>query len=134
MLRSLAVLFLLTASAQADTADGEALKAMTWDQILGEARGGTVNWFMWGGADNINRYVSDYIGGVLKRDYDITLNRVPITDAAEIVNLILSEKEAGVLTAGTVDLLWINGENFRSMKQAGWPSAPRPRSCQTTRW
>jgi putative spermidine/putrescine transport system substrate-binding protein len=119
MLRSLAVLFLLTASAQADTADGEALKAMTWDQILGEARGGTVNWFMWGGADNINRYVSDYIGGVLKRDYDITLNRVPITDAAEIVNLILSEKEAGVLTAGTVDLLWINGENFRSMKQGG---------------
>jgi len=72
---------------------------------------------MWGGADTINAYVSDYVAGVLKRDYDITLNRVPITDAAEIVNLILSEKEAGITDAGTVDLIWINGENFRSMRQ-----------------
>jgi putative spermidine/putrescine transport system substrate-binding protein len=117
MLRTLAALLLMTTAVQADAADGEALKAMTWDQVLEEARGGTVNWFMWGGADNINAYASDYIGGALKRDYDITLNRVPITDAAEIVNLILNEKEAGVTDAGTVDLIWINGENFRSMKQ-----------------
>lgn len=118
MLRSLAALLLLTTAAAADTAEGEALKAMTWDQIVDQARGGTVNWFMWGGADNINAYVSDYVAGVLKRDYDITLNRVPITDAAEIVNLVLTEKEARVTEAGSVDLIWINGENFRSMKQA----------------
>ena len=119
MLRPLAALLLLTTAATADTADGEALKAMTWDQIVEEARGGTVNWFMWGGADNINAYVSDYVAGVVQRDYGITLNRVPITDAAEIVNLILSEKEAGITETGTVDLIWINGENFRSMKDAG---------------
>lgn len=117
MHRSLAALLILSTAAAADTADGEAVKAMNWDQIVEEARGGTVNWFMWGGADNINAYVSDYVAGRLKADYDITLNRVPITDAAEIVNLILSEKEAGVTDAGTVDLIWINGENFRSMKQ-----------------
>ena len=90
MLRSLAALLLLTAAASADTADGEALKAMTWDQITEEARGGTVNWFMWGGADTINAYVSGYIADRLKAEYDITLNRVPITDAADIVNQILS--------------------------------------------
>jgi len=118
MLRSLAAFLLLTTAATADTADSEALKAMTWDEVVAEASGGTVNWFMWGGADNINLYVSDYVAGVLKRDHDITLNRVPITDAAEIVNLILTEKEAGVTDRGTVDLIWINGENFRSMKQA----------------
>ena len=117
MHRSLAALLILSTAAAADTADGEAVKAMNWDQIVEAARGGTVNWFMWGGADNINAYVSDYVAGRLKADYDITLNRVPITDAAEIVNLILSEKEAGVTDAGTVDLIWINGENFRSMKQ-----------------
>jgi putative spermidine/putrescine transport system substrate-binding protein len=72
---------------------------------------------MWGGADNINAYVSDYMAGRLRAEYVITLNRVPITDAAEIVNLIQSEKEAGVTDAGTVDLIWINGENFRLMKQ-----------------
>lgn len=114
MHRSLAALLLMTTAAAADS---EALTAMRWDQIVEEARGGTVNWFMWGGADNINAYVSDYVAGVLKRDHDITLNRVPITDAAEIVNLILTEKEAGVTDTGSVDLIWINGENFRSMKQ-----------------
>ncbi|NHB78497.1 ABC transporter substrate-binding protein [Rhodobacter calidifons] len=119
MLRSLSVLLLLSSAALADTADGEALKAMTWDQIEAEARGGTVNWFMWGGSDMINAYVSGYVADRLKAEYDITLNRVPITDAAEIVNLILSEKEAGITDAGSVDLIWINGENFRSMKQGG---------------
>jgi putative spermidine/putrescine transport system substrate-binding protein len=118
MLRSLAALLLLSTTALADTADGEALKGMTWDQVVDQARGGTVNWFMWGGADNINQYVSDHIGGILKRDYDITLNRVGVADAVEVVNIVLSEQEAGVMDAGTVDLIWINGENFRSMKQA----------------
>lgn len=118
MLRSLAALLLLSTAALADTADGEALKAMTWDQVVAEARGGTVNWFMWGGSDTINAYVSGYVADRLKSDYDITLNRVPITDAADIVNQVLSEKEAGVTDKGSVDLIWINGENFRSMKQA----------------
>lgn len=118
MLRSLAALLLLSAASLADTADGDALKAMSWDQVVEEARGGTVNWFMWGGSDTINAYVSGYVADRLKADYDITLNRVPITDAADIVNQVLSEKEAGVTDAGTVDLIWINGENFRSMKQA----------------
>lgn len=109
---------MLASAAQADTADGAALKAMSWDQIVAEARGGTVNWFMWGGADNINQYVSAHVGGILQRDYGITLNRVGVTDTVEVVNIVLSEKEAGVVDAGTVDLIWINGENFRSMKQA----------------
>lgn len=117
MLRSLSALFLLTTAALADTADGNALKAMSWDEITQAARGQTVNFFMWGGADNINAYISGYVAQRLKADYDITLNRVPITDAADIVNQVLSEKEAGVTETGAVDLLWINGENFRSMKQ-----------------
>jgi putative spermidine/putrescine transport system substrate-binding protein len=118
MLRSLAVLLLLSTAVHAETPQDQALAAMSWDQIVEEARGGTVNWFMWGGSDTINAYVSGYVADRLKAEHDITLNRVPITDAAEIVNLVLSEKEAGVTDAGSVDLIWINGENFRSMKQA----------------
>ena len=117
LLRPLAAFLLLTTTALADTADGDALKAMTWEQVVEQARGGTVNFFMWGGADNINAYVSGYVAQRLKADYDITLNRVPITDAADIVNQVLTEKEAGVTDTGAVDLIWINGENFRSMKQ-----------------
>ena len=114
----LAMALAATTPAGADTADGAALGAMTWDQILAEAKGGTVNWFMWGGADNINQYVSDHIGTILQAEYGITLNRVGVADTVEVVNIVLSEKEAGVTDAGTVDMIWINGENFRSMKQA----------------
>jgi putative spermidine/putrescine transport system substrate-binding protein len=106
-----------TVPAWADTADGAALNAMTWDEILAKARGGEVNWFMWGGADNINTYVKDYVGGILKSEHDITLNQVPLTDTVEAVNIVLGEKEAGNLGAGSVDMIWINGENFRTMKQ-----------------
>jgi len=118
MLRSLALLVCLAAPALAEPAD-DALKSMTWDQILAEARGDSVTWFMWGGSDQINRYVSDHVAGILARDHAITLNRVGISDAVEAVNIVLVEKEAGITAGGAVDLIWINGENFRSMKQAG---------------
>ncbi|SHI75903.1 ABC transporter substrate-binding protein [Wenxinia saemankumensis] len=96
-----------------------------WDSVVEEARGGEVNFFLWGGADNINAYVSDYVGGLLEEEYGITLNAVPLTDTADAVNLVLSEREAGVTEGGAVDLVWINGENFRTMKQGdlvwcGW--------------
>jgi len=104
---------------QADSADGDALNKMTWDQVVELAKGGTVNWFMWGGADNINQYVSDYVGGILKDEYGITLNRVGLTDTVEAVNIVLGEKESGVMDKGSVDMIWINGENYRTMKQGG---------------
>ena len=100
-----------------DTSDGQALLNKSWDEIKTIAKGGEVNWFMWGGSDSINQYVSEYIGGILKDEYDITLNRVGISDTAEVVNIVLGEKEAGVMDKGTVDMIWINGENFRTMKQ-----------------
>lgn len=118
MLRRIASVLLLATAAEAQTSD-EALKAMTWDEIVAEARGDSVTWFMWGGSDTINAYVSDHVGARLKAKYDITLNRVPITDAADVVNMVLTEKEAGITEGGAVDLIWINGENFRSMKEAG---------------
>ena len=107
----------LTPLAYADTADGASLMNKSWDQIVETAKGGEVNWFLWGGADHINQYVTEYVGGVLKDQYDIKLNRVPLTDTAAAVNTVLSEKESGVNDKGTVDMIWINGENFKTMKQ-----------------
>lgn len=110
---------LMASPLQADTADGAALNQMTWYQVVELARGGTVNWFLWGGADNINRYVSETVGAALMEQYGITLNRVGLSDTTEAVNIVLTEKQAGVTDAGAVDLIWINGENFRTMKQGG---------------
>lgn len=115
---ALAALLCATAlPALADTADGAALIGKPWAEIEAMAKGGSVNWFMWGGSDTINTYVSDTLGTVLNAQYGITLNRVGITDAAAVVNAVLTEKEAGVTDNGSVDMIWINGENFRAMRQ-----------------
>ena len=98
--------------ASADTADGASLMSKSWNEIVETAKGGEVNWFLWGGADHINQYVTEYVGGVLKDEYNITLNRVPLTDTAAAVNTVLSEKESGVNDKGTVDMIWINGEKI----------------------
>ena len=39
-------------------------------------------------------------------------------DTVDAVNQVLSEKQAGT-TPGAVDLIWINGENFTTLRQAG---------------
>jgi putative spermidine/putrescine transport system substrate-binding protein len=81
------------------------------------ARGTTVNFFMYGGDDATNAYVDDWISPRLKEEYDITLERTPVGDTAEVVNKLLNEKQAGD-DEGTVDLVWINGENFFTGSQA----------------
>jgi putative spermidine/putrescine transport system substrate-binding protein len=88
-----------------------------WDSVLAAAKGQTVNWYIWGGSDSINAYVDNFYGTALKERYDITLNRVPLADTADAVNQVLSEKQAGT-DPGSVDLIWINGENFFTLKQA----------------
>lgn len=103
--------------ARADTANGKALLGMSWKDIVKEARGSEVNWFLWGGADSINRYVSGYITKVMAKKYGITVKRVALSDTVDGVNIVLGEKQAGVNDKGSVDLLWLNGENFRTMQQ-----------------
>lgn len=88
-----------------------------WDSVLAAAKGQTVNWYIWGGSDSINTYVDNFYGKALKERYDITLNRVPLADTVDAVNQVLSEKQAGT-DPGSVDLIWINGENFFTLKQA----------------
>ncbi len=90
----------------------------TWDDVLAAAKGTTVNWFMWGGSDNINTQVDKNIGGPLKDNYDIMLNRIPVDNTADAVNKVLNEKAAGKNTGGSIDAIWINAENFRTLKDA----------------
>ncbi|WP_416666593.1 ABC transporter substrate-binding protein [Egbenema bharatensis] len=89
----------------------------SWEEIVAAARGTTVNWAMWGGSDQTNRYADQWVGARLSSEYDVTLNRVPLNDTVEAVNKVIGEVQAGLTTGGNVDLIWINGENFRTMKQ-----------------
>jgi len=91
--------------------------ALSYDQALEKSRGTTVNFYMWGGSATINKWVSGYVAKTLKEKYNIALNMIPM-DAAVFVNKLLTEKQAGKKT-GTIDVMWINGENFKNAREAG---------------
>ncbi len=124
---ALLLIILLTACGGQTAPSQAAFDPNDWDSVLEAARGQTVNWYMWGGGESINHYVDEFYGKALQERYGITLNRVPIADTVDAVNQVLSEKEAGT-GPGAVDLIWINGENFFTLKQAdmlypGWARA-----------
>ncbi|MEQ8369951.1 MAG: ABC transporter substrate-binding protein, partial [Alphaproteobacteria bacterium] len=48
--------------------------------------------------------------------YGITVQHVKNTDTAYVVSRVVAEKAGGRLSGGSVDLVWINGENFKAMK------------------
>ena len=79
------------------------------------ARGSTVRFYMYGGWAHVNEWIDTYVAGELKKRYDITLNRVPM-DAAVFMNKLFNEKAAGK-KQGSIDLLWINGENFKNARE-----------------
>ena len=90
---------------------------LNWDEIVSSARGQTVDWFMWGGSPAVNAYVNGYVADRLKTHYGITLRQAPVQDIAEVVGKLVIEKQAGKDRDGGVDLMWINGENFRTCKK-----------------
>ncbi len=89
-----------------------------WEQVLREARGETVNWWMYGGDERVNAYVRRHVTPAAAR-LGVELRQVPVTDTADAVARVVAQRRAGKAGSGSVDLIWINGENFASGKQAG---------------
>ena len=92
--------------------------ANSWEDIRKKAKGQTVYWNAWGGSEEINAYIS-WVGSRVKEDYGVTLKHVKLASTADAVSRVLAEKAAGRTTNGSVDLIWINGENFAKMKENG---------------
>ncbi|MBZ8133912.1 ABC transporter substrate-binding protein [Afifella sp. IM 167] len=112
ILAALAALF-ITAAAHAETPD-----PADWDAVLKEARGETVYFHAWGGEPRINAYIA-WAGEETAKRFGVKLVHVKVADTAEVVSKIVAEKAAGREEKGTVDLVWINGENFVALKEAG---------------
>lgn len=89
-----------------------------WSRIEAAARGQTVYFNAWAGSERINAYLQ-WAAGELVQRHGIKLEHVKITDTAEAVKRVRAEKTAGRTTDGSVDLVWINGENFLTMKREG---------------
>ena len=89
-----------------------------WDRVLADARGQTVYWNAWGGDQRINDYIA-WVATTVEERYGVAVRHVPVADISESVARILAERTAGRDTGGSVDLLWINGENFAAMRANG---------------
>jgi putative thiamine transport system substrate-binding protein len=116
MLRSLlAGLFALTVLHPAHAADPDPKK---WDDVVAAAKGQTVYWNAWGGEPRINDLIA-WAGRQVEEKYGVSVVQVKLSDTAEAVSRVVAEKAAGTTSGGAVDLIWINGENFASMKRNG---------------
>lgn len=91
-------------------------QAADWDEIVTKAKGQTVFWNAWAGDERINAYI-DWAGDQVRARYGVTVQHVKVSDTAESVARVVAEKVAGRTEGGSVDLIWINGENFAAMKR-----------------
>ena len=93
------------------------LSAASWEEIEAAARGTSVTFYGWGGDEDRNNWLASVAAPYMKERYGITLEVVGM-NIEEILAKLAGEKEAGS-AAGSIDMIWINGENFYSAKENG---------------
>lgn len=92
---------------------------LAWDDVLERAREeGEVNWFLWGGSEELNVWIDRVVDPALgELGIELRTSRVPNTRDA--VDLALTEADSGRgVGEGSVDAIWLNGENFRTLAEA----------------
>lgn len=104
-----------SAAARRETTSAAALVSVPWDSVVRLARGTTVMWRMWRGDPSINAYVDGWVAPRLREAYGITLEAIE-GQGAELVNTLVTEREARGDRPGTASLLWINGETFAALR------------------
>jgi len=86
-----------------------------WATVVAEARDEPLFFYAWGGDQLTNDYLA-WVGQRVAAEYGIRMTHVRLSDTADAVSRILAEMQAGNTDRGAVDLLWINGDNFASLK------------------
>ena len=104
-----------------------------WTAIEAAARGQKVFFNAWGGSERTNAYLQ-WVSAELARRHGVQLEHVKITDTAEAVKRVRGEKAAGRLRGGSVDMVWINGENVLTLKREGLLHGPFAESLPNYRW
>ena len=94
-----------------------------WQQTLEAARGQTVYWNAWGGDARTNAFIA-WVGDQTEAQFGVRVEQAKLSDTAEAVTRVISEKAAGQDEGGSVDLIWLNGPNFLAMKDQGLLHGP----------
>lgn len=121
---ALVLLLVVTLAAAQDTATQDAVtfqKAflageVSWDEVVAQAQQeGEVTWFHWGGSDELNSWIDSVVKPEMA-DLGITLQTSRVPDTRDAVDQVVADSAVGRGPgAGTVDAIWINGENFYTL-------------------
>ena len=103
---------------------------MSFDDMKKEAKGSTVTFYGWGGDEVLNKWLDDVFAPDMKEKYDIKMERVPM-DIDQILSQLSGEME-GNKKDGDIDMIWINGENFKSAKEKNMLYGPLQTSFLTS--
>ncbi|CAN5547151.1 ABC transporter substrate-binding protein [soil metagenome] len=107
--------FFLSACNSNSTSKEKDPSQLFWDEILQQSKGQTVNFMMWQGDPQINKYINSYVIPSVKEKYGITL-KTSAGQGNQLVSILMGEKEAAK-TNSEIDMCWINGETFYQLKQ-----------------
>jgi len=117
------MLSIFAAGCGKDTAQNDKTKSVdNYDTAVQKAKGSAVTFYGWGGDQDRNKWLETVLIPQVKQKYDITLQIVPM-DIDQILSKLSNEKQAGK-TSGSIDMIWINGENFYSSKENGFLYGP----------
>ncbi|MFN7984116.1 MAG: ABC transporter substrate-binding protein, partial [Vicinamibacterales bacterium] len=101
----------------------QALAGGSWNTVLQHARGTTVIWRMWRGDPAINTYIDAWVTPRMRAQFGVDVRAVD-GQGPEMVNTLVTEREALRGRAGTTSLIWINGETFAQLQRERLLSGP----------
>lgn len=104
-----------SSAAGSTAAESTASDEASFEALVEKAKGTTVTFYGWGGDDDLNAWLDDYFAPRMEEKYDIKMERVPM-NIEDILSQLQGEIQAGK-EEGDIDMIWINGENFKTAKE-----------------
>ncbi len=84
-------------------------------QVQQEARGQVVHFNAWGGSQTYNNYIKWAIDEFQKTQATQVIH-VKLNDTGDAVQKVILDKQ-NKTQSGVVDIIWVNGDNFRKLKE-----------------
>ena len=110
------VLLIFFGSCSEKKPEKKIINVQNWEEVKKKAKEQTVYFSAWGGGIAINQYI-DWASKQVEKSYGVKVKHIKEKDPGDAITRILAEKAAGKETQGSIDIIWLNGENFKSLKK-----------------
>ena len=116
-------------------------RGKSWNDVVDASYGESVNIWMYG-PSAASTWVQDWLADKVRDEYSITINVTEISSTADAANVVMSECDSActastMTSGGSVDMIWINGDNFYNLKTGDYlygPWAKRVPSASNFDW